>query len=191
MCAFMHRSIPALDLARDMIRSGELGEIRHFRFRFLLNMLTGGPLNWRGRRPVLGPGASRPVALRAVGPSPETLARGTQGLAAITGRSTRMPRGLTEGYLEAFGNIYRDTAHFIAARRSGETTDVKSFGLPDVVDGAVGVIFVDAVLWSQTEAGIAQLYDLTRDCFRATYSTMESHRWQIRRFTRRGTPLPM
>jgi hypothetical protein len=70
MCAFMHRSIPALDLARDMIRSGDLGEIRHFRSRFLLNMLTGGPLNWWGRRPVPGPGASRPVALRAVGPSP-------------------------------------------------------------------------------------------------------------------------
>jgi hypothetical protein len=88
-----------------------------------------------------------------LGRPPETLARGTQGLAAITGRSTRMPRGLTEGYLEAFGNIYRDAAHLIAARRSGEATDVKSFGLPDVIDGAVGVIFVDAVLRSQAEAG--------------------------------------
>jgi predicted dehydrogenase len=57
MCGFMHRSIPALNLARDMIRSGELGEIRHFRSRFLLNMLTGGPLNWRFSKSQAGLGA--------------------------------------------------------------------------------------------------------------------------------------
>ena len=48
ICAFMHRSIPALNLARMMIKSGELGEMRHFRSRFLLNMLTDdGALSWR------------------------------------------------------------------------------------------------------------------------------------------------
>lgn len=47
LCAFMYRSVPALNLAREMILSGELGEVRHFRSRFLLNMLTDGPLNWR------------------------------------------------------------------------------------------------------------------------------------------------
>ena len=57
MCAFMHRSIPALNLAREMIRAGELGEIRHFRSRFLLNMLTGGPLNWRFSKSQAGLGA--------------------------------------------------------------------------------------------------------------------------------------
>lgn len=57
MCAFMHRSIPALNLARDMIRAGELGEIRHFRSRFLLNMITGEPLSWRFSRSEAGLGA--------------------------------------------------------------------------------------------------------------------------------------
>ncbi len=57
MCAFMHRSIPALNLAREMIRAGELGEVRHFRSRFLLNMLTGGPLSWRFSRSKAGLGA--------------------------------------------------------------------------------------------------------------------------------------
>lgn len=57
LCAFMHRSIPALNLARDMIRAGELGEIRHFRSRFLLNMLTGEPLSWRFSREAAGLGA--------------------------------------------------------------------------------------------------------------------------------------
>ena len=51
MCAFMHRFIPALRLARTMIADGELGEIRHYRSTFLLNMVDPeGPLSWRSRR---------------------------------------------------------------------------------------------------------------------------------------------
>ena len=58
MCAFMYRSFPALNLAREMIRSGELGEIRHFRSRFLMNMLTpDGNLSWRFSRARAGHGA--------------------------------------------------------------------------------------------------------------------------------------
>jgi predicted dehydrogenase len=37
-----HASIPALNLAREMIRSGELGEIRHFRSRFCLTCWRAG-----------------------------------------------------------------------------------------------------------------------------------------------------
>ena len=58
LCAFNYRSFPALNLARDMIRSGELGEIRHFRSRFLLTMLTpDGRLSWRFSRSRAGHGA--------------------------------------------------------------------------------------------------------------------------------------
>ncbi len=58
MCAFMHRSIPALNLAREMIKSGEVGEVRHFRSRFLLNMLTDdGNFSWRFSRSRSGLGA--------------------------------------------------------------------------------------------------------------------------------------
>lgn len=58
MCAFMYRSVPALNLAREMIKAGELGEIRHFRSRFLLNMLPAdGNLSWRFSRSKAGLGA--------------------------------------------------------------------------------------------------------------------------------------
>ena len=58
MCAFMYRSIPALNLAREMIQSGEIGEVRHFRSRFLLNMLTDdGNLSWRFSKSQAGLGA--------------------------------------------------------------------------------------------------------------------------------------
>lgn len=58
MCAFNYRSIPALNLARQMIRDGELGDIRHFRSRFLLNMMpSDGILSWRFSRSRAGHGS--------------------------------------------------------------------------------------------------------------------------------------
>ena len=35
LCAFNYRFVPAVRLARELIDSGELGEIRHFRGRYL------------------------------------------------------------------------------------------------------------------------------------------------------------
>ena len=35
MCAFNYRFVPAVRLARELIEAGELGEIRHFRARYL------------------------------------------------------------------------------------------------------------------------------------------------------------
>ena len=58
MCAFMHRFIPALRLARTMIHDGELGEIRHYRSTFLLNMTDpAGPPSWRYNTELAGGGA--------------------------------------------------------------------------------------------------------------------------------------
>jgi predicted dehydrogenase len=56
--AFMHRFIPAIQLARQMVRAGELGEIRNFRSTFLLNMLgPDGSVSWRFSRGAAGHGA--------------------------------------------------------------------------------------------------------------------------------------
>lgn len=57
-CAFLHRFIPAIQLARQMVRAGELGEVRHFRSTFLLDMLgPGGEVSWRFDRDRAGAGA--------------------------------------------------------------------------------------------------------------------------------------
>src|SRR6476620_736324 len=42
MCAFMYRFVPALRLAKKMILAGDIGEVRHYRSSFLLNMLEPG-----------------------------------------------------------------------------------------------------------------------------------------------------
>lgn len=58
-CAFIHRFIPALQLAREMVQAGELGDVRQFRSNFLLDMIgpSRGP-TWRFDRGVAGSGAT-------------------------------------------------------------------------------------------------------------------------------------
>jgi predicted dehydrogenase len=58
MCAFMYRFVPALRLAKKMIAAGEIGEVRHYRSTFLLNMVeTGSGLSWRFDQDLAGAGA--------------------------------------------------------------------------------------------------------------------------------------
>jgi predicted dehydrogenase len=59
MCAFIHRFIPALQLARRMIAGGELGRVRHFRSNFLIDMQhPDGSLSWRYSTAAAGSGAT-------------------------------------------------------------------------------------------------------------------------------------
>ena len=59
MCAFNYRFVPAVRLAKEIIDAGELGEIRHFRGRYLQESLTSpdAPVNWRLQRETAGSGA--------------------------------------------------------------------------------------------------------------------------------------
>ncbi len=41
MCAFNYRFVPAVRLAREMLEAGELGEVHHFRARYLQDWLVG------------------------------------------------------------------------------------------------------------------------------------------------------
>jgi predicted dehydrogenase len=59
MCAFIHRFIPALQLARKMIADGEIGRVRHFRSSFLIDMQhPDGSLSWRYSTSLAGGGAT-------------------------------------------------------------------------------------------------------------------------------------
>jgi predicted dehydrogenase len=59
MCAFIHRFVPALQLARRMIADGEIGRVRHFRSNFLIDMQhPDGSLSWRYSTGAAGGGAT-------------------------------------------------------------------------------------------------------------------------------------
>jgi predicted dehydrogenase len=58
MCAFNYRFVPAVRLAREMIEAGELGEIRHFRGRYLQDWGDDPGLDtWRFHADEAGSGA--------------------------------------------------------------------------------------------------------------------------------------
>src|SRR5947209_10510711 len=58
LCAFNYRFVPAVRLAREMIDAGELGEIRHFRGRYLQDWGDDASLDtWRFHPSEAGSGA--------------------------------------------------------------------------------------------------------------------------------------
>ncbi len=59
MCAFNYRFVPAVRLARQIIEAGDLGEIFHFRGRYLQEWIIDAdfPMVWRLDKDVAGSGA--------------------------------------------------------------------------------------------------------------------------------------
>jgi predicted dehydrogenase len=59
MCGFNYRFVPALRLARQLIEAGELGEVLHFRARYLQDWIADPafPMVWRLDREAAGSGA--------------------------------------------------------------------------------------------------------------------------------------
>jgi predicted dehydrogenase len=59
MCAFNYRFVPAVRLAREMIEAGELGEIYHFRARYLQEWIVDPQFErvWRLDKDAAGSGA--------------------------------------------------------------------------------------------------------------------------------------
>jgi predicted dehydrogenase len=57
MCAFNYRFVPAVRLAREMLEAGELGEIHHFRGRYLQEWGATDAEVWRFDKRLAGSGA--------------------------------------------------------------------------------------------------------------------------------------
>jgi len=61
---------------------------------------------------------------------------------------TRIPAGHPEGYLEAFGNIYRNFAKCVRARLNGKKPKVIYTDFPGIDDGVRGMLFIEKVVAS-------------------------------------------
>ncbi len=66
LCAFNYRFVPAVRLARELIDSGELGELRHFRGRYLQDWGDTTEQSWRFERKDAGSGALGDLAAHVV-----------------------------------------------------------------------------------------------------------------------------
>jgi predicted dehydrogenase len=82
----------------------------------------------------------------------------TRGGAAVGGeaaRVSRMPAEHPEGYVEGFGNLYRDAIALISARRRGELMESGLAAMvPSVEDGLIGMRFIEASVDSHEAGGV-------------------------------------
>jgi len=67
---------------------------------------------------------------------------------SFAAHNTRIPAGHPEGYLEAFGNLYRNFALTISAKMNGEKPKEEWLDFPGIEEGIRGMAFVDNVVES-------------------------------------------
>ena len=80
---------------------------------------------------------------------PTEIYRAGQGyLTAVAKNNCRTPGGHPEGYLEAFGNIYKNFAQTLSARINKTEVDKDLGDFPSVEDGIRGMAFIDNVVKS-------------------------------------------
>jgi predicted dehydrogenase len=65
---------------------------------------------------------------------------------------TRIPSGHPEGYLEAFGNVYREAYRAISAQVAGEK--IPEIDAPGIEDGVIGMQFLATAIASAREGGV-------------------------------------
>ncbi len=73
---------------------------------------------------------------------------GQPWLSTYAKHNTRTPGGHPEGYLEAFGNLYRNFALTLIARLDGTKPSPEALDFPTVADGVRGMAFIDNVIRS-------------------------------------------
>ncbi|HMF72404.1 MAG TPA: Gfo/Idh/MocA family oxidoreductase [Flavitalea sp.] len=72
----------------------------------------------------------------------------TDRLSSYSTLNCRTPGGHPEGYLEAFGNIYRNFALTLGAKMDGTTPTKEQLDFPRVEDGIRGMAFINTVVAS-------------------------------------------
>ena len=77
----------------------------------------------------------------------ETWRRGNGYVGPAAAKATRIPPGHPEGYLEAFGNLYREAFRAIAAEVAGEKLP-RDLDFPTIEDGVEGMQFIETAVRS-------------------------------------------
>lgn len=87
------------------------------------------------------------LRIAKLGQAPQIVSRGGAGAGPAAARATRVPSGHPEGYIEAFGQLYRDFAALIEISR-GAHGEADEHPLPGALDGLRGMRFIEAAIAS-------------------------------------------
>ena len=108
---------------------------------------TKGALEWHQEEP-------NKMLLRVNGKPHQIYTRaGGPYLGDLAGRSTRIPSGHPEAFLEAFANIYTAAYQDMIARAGGQKFDYAHSLYPNVADGVDGMNFIEQCVASSAENG--------------------------------------
>jgi predicted dehydrogenase len=107
---------------------------------------TKGALEWHQEEP-------NELILKVPGQPMQTWRRANRYLSPASSAYCRLPAGHPEAFLEAFANLYRETARAITDLIDGQEPPEDGYGFPDVEDGVRGVAFVEAVVASSRSSG--------------------------------------
>ena len=80
----------------------------------------------------------------------QILRTGGHNLSNYAAFNSRTPAGHPEGYLEAFGNLYRNFALCLSARIEGTNPAAEALDFPSVDEGIRGMAFIDNVVKSSS-----------------------------------------
>ncbi|HEX8357970.1 MAG TPA: Gfo/Idh/MocA family oxidoreductase, partial [Segetibacter sp.] len=100
-----------------------------------------GGLEWHQHEP-------NTLLLKWLDKPAEVLRAGSAYLSNIAKQNCRTPGGHPEGYLEAFGNIYKNFALTLSAKINNTTVDTNLIEFPSVKEGIRGMAFIDSVVKS-------------------------------------------
>ncbi|WP_343733239.1 Gfo/Idh/MocA family oxidoreductase [Duganella sp.] len=105
---------------------------------------SAGGIEWAQEQP-------NELKWTALGEPTRIITRGSAAMNAAGARTSRVPAGHPEGYIDAFGALYSEIACHLLARRDGSDPGAAQF--PTIADGVRGVEFIEAVQASSLAGG--------------------------------------
>jgi predicted dehydrogenase len=126
--------------ARGMLWSSQVAVGQENGLRLRVYGEKGG-LEWAQEQP-------NALVFSPHGEPPRLIRRNGAGAMPVAARSSRIPAGHPEGYLEAFAQLYRDLAEQISAHRQGRAPHPGSLLVPGIEAGVRGMRFITAAVAS-------------------------------------------
>jgi predicted dehydrogenase len=145
MCAFNYRFVPAVRLAREMIAAGELGDIFHFRGRYLQEWIVDAdfPMVWRLSKDVAGSGALGDLGAHVIDLARYLLGQEVESVSALTRTFVEEREGQKVDVDDAFEAAVRFSEGAVGTLEASRFCPGRKNALSFEINGSKGSIAFD------------------------------------------------